>query len=116
MQELEGVVAYLDKNDIPGKNTFTPRNANFPANYYPPNYKEIIEEKVFCSGVIQYYYQPLGMVVATSQELAIRASELVKIEYLPGKEIPLFTNREVLKAGATSRILEEGGLKATRKG
>lgn len=115
-QAIEGVVAYLDKNDIPGKNSFTPANANFPSNYYPENYGPIIPEEIFCSGLVQYYYQPVGMVVAVSQEIAITAASLVKITYKSGSEQPLFTIRQILKAGDKKRLQFEGEVKANTKG
>lgn len=109
-------MAYFDKNDIPGKNTFTPPNANFPSNYYPENYGPIIQEEIFCSGLVQYYFQPVGMVVAVSQEIAITAASLVKITYKNGSEKPLLTIRQIFKAGDKKRLQFEGGVKAKTKG
>lgn len=115
-QKMDGVIAYMDKNDIPGRNTYTPRDFVYPAGYFPPTYPELIEEEIFCSGEILYYYQPVGIIVATTQDIATKAVDLVKISYGPGKTKPFLTCREVLAAGANDKIHYEDGMKAIKKG
>lgn len=97
-QEKKGVICYMDKNDIPGKNTFTPSNILIPFYNY--------EEPVFCNGTVLYYHQPIGMIVATSSDIAEEAAELVKVTYKPGAK-PLLTARDVLKANDPKRIKHE---------
>lgn len=82
----------MDKNDIPGKNTFTPNEGNYP-----------IEETLFCKGKVEYYHQPVGVIVATSQEIADKAAKLVEIKYEAGAK-PLLTIRDVVAANATDKI------------
>lgn len=91
-KEIDGVVAYFDKNDIPGENNFTPKSL------YP------IKEELFCSGIVQYYSQPIGIVVAETQELAERASQYVQVKYQYSEEKPLLKIREVLEAGRDDRL------------
>lgn len=72
-------------------------------------------EELLCSGVVQYYFQPLGIIVAETQEIAETAASMVNVRYTPGKK-PLLTIREILTAGATERIHEEASMKASGKG
>ncbi|PZC72656.1 hypothetical protein B5X24_HaOG210767 [Helicoverpa armigera] len=66
-----GVIAFYTAKDIPGLNSFTPADSI----YFSAN------EEVLCSGTVKYYHQPLGIVVANSQHIAIRATSLVKVTY-----------------------------------
>ncbi|KAJ8936468.1 hypothetical protein NQ314_012330 [Rhamnusium bicolor] len=84
--KIEGVVAFLDKNDIPGKNTFTPKEAGFS-----------IEEELFCSGIVKYHSQPVGIILANSHYTAEKAASLVEINYTDGQENPVFSIRDILK-------------------
>ena len=61
-----GVVAYIDANDIPGINDW-----NMKATAEP----------VFCTGHVEFAGQPVGLIVAESQEIAVEAAKLVKISY-----------------------------------
>lgn len=56
-----------------------------------------VEEEIFCSGVVQYFNQPIGLIVAESQELAEKAANLVRVSYNPGKQ-PLLTIPDVIKS------------------
>ncbi|KAF2897493.1 hypothetical protein ILUMI_08680, partial [Ignelater luminosus] len=98
-----GVVSFYSAQDIPGLNTFIP----------PPT--GIVPEELFCSGVVKYYFQPLGMIVANTQELAETAANMVKAEYSPGEK-PFLSIRQILAAGANDRTREDASLKASRKG
>lgn len=95
--QLNGVVAFFDKNDIPGRNTFTPIKIGTPTSHP-------VEEELFCSGVVQYHSQPLGIVVATSQGIAEEAADLIKVVYKKGKETPVFSVQDVLNNNRTDRI------------
>lgn len=92
---MDGVVAFFDKNDIPGKNTFTPAG----------EIAVTIEEELFCSGTVLYHSQPIGIVVAKTQDIAQAAAEMVEVTYTNGNYQPLYTVREVLKAGAKDKII-----------
>nr|XP_023019888.1 xanthine dehydrogenase-like [Leptinotarsa decemlineata] len=95
-----GVIAFFDKNDIPGKNTFTPFEAGLFATHP-------VEEELFCDGIIKYYSQPVGIIVATSREIAEKAADLVAVTYEKGKEKPYFNIRQVLEDNATDRIIQD---------
>lgn len=94
---MEGVVAFYDKKDIPGKNSFTPTTSGLVIFS--------IEEEVFCSEKIKYFDQPIGLVVATSYFVAEQAAELVKITYTPPPSKPLLTIQQVLNASDKKRII-----------
>ena len=67
---IEGVVAVLLANDIPGTNDCGPI---------------IHDDPILADGIVQYIGQPIFAVLATSREAARRAARLGKIEY---KELP----------------------------
>ncbi|CAG9788241.1 unnamed protein product [Diatraea saccharalis] len=66
-----GVVAFYSAKDIPGKNSFIMLGLIV----------FIEDEEVFCSKKVNYYNQPLGMIVAESEAVANRAAKLVKVTY-----------------------------------
>ncbi|XP_028167400.1 xanthine dehydrogenase-like [Ostrinia furnacalis] len=66
-----GVIAFYSAKDIPGLNSFTPADSVL----YSSN------EEVLCSGAIQYYNQPIGIIVADSRHLADRAAKMVHATY-----------------------------------
>lgn len=103
---MEGVVAYLDKDDIPGRNTFIPKEEAFVT----------MDEELFCSGTVLYHSQPIGILVAETQEIAQAAADTVEVTYADGKEQPLYTIREVLKANAKEKIVHEQTLDPKTKG
>lgn len=103
LKEINGVIAYFDKDDIPGENTFMPKSI------YPE------DEELFCSGVVQYYSQPIGIVVCESQELAEKAAELVEVVYLLSEVKPLLTIRDVLRAERKERIENKNHIKPSAK-
>ncbi|KAG8312527.1 hypothetical protein J6590_020448 [Homalodisca vitripennis] len=90
---VPGVVAFFSAKDIPGENTFTPR----PQFYLPSN------ELLFADKEIQFAGQQVGIIVATTQELADKAAELVLIR-CKDKKTPLLDVREAVKNGDTSRL------------
>ncbi|CAH1164261.1 unnamed protein product [Phaedon cochleariae] len=108
-QEMEGVVTFLDKNDIPGRNTFTPTEAGVPA-------ANTLEEELFCNGVVKYHSQPVGIVVARSRELAETAAGLVKISYKAGDTKPVFNTREILRRKLTDKIIPDMIIKPKTSG
>ncbi|KAJ8719331.1 hypothetical protein PYW08_011506 [Mythimna loreyi] len=66
-----GVIAFYSAKDIPGLNSFTPAD--------DPLYA--INEEVFCSGQVKYFNQPIGLIVADTQDTADKAANLVKVKY-----------------------------------
>lgn len=103
-------MAYLDKTDIPGPNTFIPDDANTVLNP-----QLIITEEVFCSGTVRYYHQPVGLIVAVTRKIANKAANMVKITYRPGPT-PYTTIRQIIQSNVTSRINNEMTVRATSKG
>lgn len=99
------MVAYFDKNDIPGKNTFVPKEANFN-----------VEEELFCSGVVKYFFQPVGIVVAKSQKAAEDAAKLVKVNFIASDKKPLLTVRQILAADNKEKIKLDHKVEAKGKG
>ncbi|XP_026741879.1 xanthine dehydrogenase-like [Trichoplusia ni] len=69
--EYPGVIAFYTAKDIPGINSFI----------LPLNFVFISSEEVFSSGSIQYYNQPIGVIVAETRAIAERAAKLVQATY-----------------------------------
>jgi len=63
---LPGVVAFIDYRDIPGQNKAV---------------GELHLEEIFSSGKIHYAGQAVGLVVAETREIAIKAASLVEVSY-----------------------------------
>lgn len=99
------MVAFFDKDDIPGRNTFTPKEVYMP-----------LDEELFCSGIVLYNSQPVGVIVAKSQETAELAAEMVEITYKKSRETPLYTVRDILRANAKNKIIKETSTTPKRKG
>ncbi|KAJ8719327.1 hypothetical protein PYW08_011502 [Mythimna loreyi] len=68
---LPGVIAYYTAKDIPGLNSFTPADFGFTS----------MNEEVLCEGTVKHHSQPIGVIVAETQNLADKASKLVKVQY-----------------------------------
>lgn len=69
---MRGVHHFFSAKDIPGKNSFTPKNY----------YESEIEEIFLSTGEVLYYDQPVGIILADSMELANRAATKVNILYV----------------------------------
>lgn len=89
LQKLSGVVAFYGKEDIPGKNSWTPLNTFI---FF------FEDEELFCSGKVLWYHQPVGVIVAKSEEVAIAAAQLVIVTCTPPDHKPYLTIREILSA------------------
>ena len=63
---LPGVRHFIDHTCVPGMNSWVPWN--FP-------------EEIFSSGKIHYAGQSIGLILADTPELALKATELVKVTY-----------------------------------
>ncbi|CAH2090196.1 unnamed protein product [Euphydryas editha] len=75
---IPNVLAVFTAKDIPGVNSFT----------FPGFQLESEDEVILADKNIQYYGQPVAIVVATDQELAISASYQVKVTYKNVKNVP----------------------------
>ncbi|CAH1997051.1 unnamed protein product [Acanthoscelides obtectus] len=90
---MQGVIAFYSAKDVPGNNTFMPKMGGFP-----------VQDELFCNGRVQYYYQPIGLIVADSHDTAVKAAEMVKVEYTAPTEKPFLNVKQVVNAGAKGRI------------
>ncbi|CAO1351447.1 unnamed protein product [Diamesa serratosioi] len=69
--KIPGVVAFYSAKDIPGINNFMPEGMLF-----------VLEpEQIFCDSIVKFYGQPVGILLAESNELANLAADLVEIHY-----------------------------------
>ncbi|KAJ8952860.1 hypothetical protein NQ314_007466 [Rhamnusium bicolor] len=90
---LEGVVAFYGVNDIPGENSFIPTGTWLS-----------MHEELFCSGIVKYYDQPIGIVVADNNRLAEQAADLVDVIYSTPVRRPYLNIKDVLDANDQTRI------------
>jgi xanthine dehydrogenase molybdopterin-binding subunit B len=64
-------VAFYSAKDIPGVNSFMPKNYLFVCE----------PEVIFCDSRVLYFNQPVGIIVAKTFELAYSAAKYVLITY-----------------------------------
>ncbi|XP_022826465.1 xanthine dehydrogenase-like [Spodoptera litura] len=98
-----GVIAFYSAKDIPGLNSFTPKDL----------YTYHMNEEVFCSSQVKYFNQPLGLIVADNQDIAYEAVNLVKVTYA-NLEKPVIDVDEGKKDPARNTLYTE--IKATTRG
>ncbi|XP_075976974.1 xanthine dehydrogenase/oxidase-like isoform X2 [Anticarsia gemmatalis] len=98
-----GVIAVYTAKDIPGINSFTP----------PDSFLYSANEEVLCSGPVQYYNQPIAIVVAETRHIADRAAKLVTATYKNVKK-PVLDVRETQGDSRKSKLYTE--VNATEKG
>lgn len=55
------------------------------------------EEKLFCADSIEYFYQPIGLIVAITHDLAQSASEMVDIHYAATAKNPILSITDALE-------------------
>ena len=79
---LDGVVDFIDHTNIPGYNSVTS--------------KKSYREEIFSSGHVHYAGQSIGLIVATSSELAHKAARMVLVSYTNMKK-PLLDIKDVVK-------------------
>ncbi|XP_058054257.1 uncharacterized protein LOC131205952 [Anopheles bellator] len=93
--QTPGVVAFYTAKDIPGANDFMPLKSEFSPNV----------EEILCSQRILFHGQPVGIIVATSFDIAQRAAKRVAINYSDSSSGPVYpTVKEVSDAQADDRI------------
>ncbi|KAL1140403.1 hypothetical protein AAG570_000335 [Ranatra chinensis] len=101
--KIPGVVAFFTAKDIPGKNNFVP----IGFFYTEP-------EPVFVENKTMYAGQAVGVIVAESHSLAIKASKKVHITY--GKcDSVLNDARKIINENITSRIKEYAKIEPKEK-
>ncbi|KAJ8720087.1 hypothetical protein PYW07_012130 [Mythimna separata] len=87
--KLPGVIAFYTAKDIPGENTFTPKNF----------YGLVEKEELLCDKQVKFYGQPAAIIVADREKTANKAARLVKVRYSSvSKNKPLLTIDQVLKS------------------
>ncbi|XP_055623208.1 xanthine dehydrogenase-like [Toxorhynchites rutilus septentrionalis] len=95
--KLPGVVAFYSAKNIPGINNFMPLEMGAP---------EV--DEIFCSGVVAFHGQPVGVVVAKTFELANRAAALVEISYEKIVNHPVYvTVEDVIEGRAYNRVFNQ---------
>eukprot|EP00761_Pharyngomonas_kirbyi_P013987 gb/GECH01014017.1/.p1 GENE.gb/GECH01014017.1/~~gb/GECH01014017.1/.p1 ORF type:complete len:1345 (+),score=341.46 gb/GECH01014017.1/:1-4035(+) len=64
--EMDGVVDYIDVNDIPGTNDIAPAAT---------------KEPLFATDEVVYSGQPIGLIIAETEQQAVMAAKLVDVDY-----------------------------------
>lgn len=98
-QKISGVVAFYDATHIPGKNSCVSLSTALVSE----------EDKIFLRqrARIQYHNQPVGMIIATSQELAKRAADLVEMQYgeIMGAPTELLDIDQIIESDDKDRMI-----------
>ena len=84
---MKGVTGYIDHTDIP------------EANLYLTEFFYKAPEELFCSGKVRYSGQPVGLILASSTDVAREAAAKVKITYKNHTK-PVLTIQEAMKSEA----------------
>lgn len=82
----------------------------------PKNNNNKTQEEVFCSGTVQFYAQPIGIVVAETRELAEKAADLVRVTFTKPKAKSYLNILDVLADNVKERIITRNSKPPTRKG
>ncbi|XP_014098512.3 uncharacterized protein [Bactrocera oleae] len=92
--QTPGVIAFYTAKDIPGTNSSCDSIFGYEA------------EEIFCSDIVKYYGQPLGVVVAQTNDIANRIAPKVKVTYSNNVRVHnvLTTTADVLEADEMKRI------------
>ena len=96
---MKGVVAWISEADIPGDKLISS---------IPP-----ADEDVFALGSVKFYGQIIGLIVAETEKIAIKASRKVKVTYKNERK-PVVTIFDALKVAETSDkdiLIKEMGLR-----
>ncbi|CAK1549450.1 unnamed protein product [Leptosia nina] len=93
--QTPGVIAFYSAKDIPGKNTYVSATLTI-----------FMPEKILSDGKIDFFDQPIGIIVAKTERVAQRAASLVKVTYNKDNRKPLLEIREI-KIADPSRITLE---------
>lgn len=87
LQKIPGVLQFFSAKDIPGINSFLSQKV---LTLFTP-------EEVLCSGQVKYYDQPIGIIVAETDDLARRAALIVQVKYKKQKKHPLLSIEEAIR-------------------
>ncbi|KAM3958780.1 uncharacterized protein ACR2FA_007186 [Aphomia sociella] len=105
--KVSGVIAFLTAKDIPGKNTFTPTTVPW----------QEFDEEILASTRVQYYGQPVGLILAISHNLAVSAARLVKVYYKNKNAMVVLSIKDALVApDKDRRIRKEATVKPKGRG
>ncbi|XP_011882440.1 PREDICTED: xanthine dehydrogenase-like [Vollenhovia emeryi] len=107
--DMKGVVEFFSAGDVPGKNVCISA-ANKLRGL-------INDELLFAEDNVMYAGQPVGVIVAETQNLAIDAAKLVKINYSDILERkPVISIEDALAAQDDTRFWNSNNVPATKKG
>ncbi|KAK9891879.1 hypothetical protein WA026_017364 [Henosepilachna vigintioctopunctata] len=106
--KVEGIEKFFTKDDIPGDNSFFPNGFSFGD---PP-----VVEKIFADGFIEYFHQPIGILVGSNRNVLEDAKNLIEVTYEAPKTKPLLYIRDILKANATDKLVKEEEVKHKKQG
>ncbi|XP_067007633.2 uncharacterized protein [Anabrus simplex] len=95
---VPGVVSFYAADDIPGKNNYT--------LFSPELYDMPDAEEIFSSGKVLFAGQPVGVIVATTQEVARAAADMVIVN-ITDLQKPVLTIEDAIASGDKSRFKEE---------
>ncbi|CAB3227927.1 unnamed protein product [Arctia plantaginis] len=98
-----GVIDVYVAKDIPGVNSFTP----------PDSFLYSANEEVLCSGHVQYFNQPIAIVVAEERYIANKAAKLVTATYTNVQDPVLDVRRTI---GNKARAIPNSEDNAKEKG
>lgn len=98
-QKQDGVLDFYSAKDIPGVNTFTARRD-----------RELIsDEELFCNGLVKYNGQVIGVVVAETYHIAVKAAKLVQVKYNNTKKPVIDIKEAKIDANRTTIAGEKPG-------
>lgn len=75
-----------------------------------------MQEELFCSGTVQYYHQPIGIIVANDEFTAWNAADLVKVTYSNPKDKIYLNVKDVVNDDVKFRISHQTTLIPKSKG
>ncbi|XP_054277393.1 xanthine dehydrogenase-like isoform X2 [Macrosteles quadrilineatus] len=96
--QMPGVMAFYTAKDIPGVNSFT---TGFPD-----------DEPVLCDGKVLYHGQPVGIIVAKTHKLALKAASKVVVKYC-NVETPAIDMKNVIERNDEARIILQAEMTPT---
>lgn len=106
---MKGVVAFFSAKDIPGKNLCI--SAADKLQFLQQ------DELLFGEKDVLYAGQPVGVIVAETHNLAIKAAKLVKITYSDIlKRKPIISIEDALATKEDARIMQTVNIPAKKKG
>lgn len=102
---MKGVVAYFDYKSIPGENSVMASALDYTK-----------VEELFCSGKVVVSHQPIGLIVAESHTIAVKAASKVRVFYSTPLQKPFLSPQDILNANATDRYEAQTTIVASKRG